>query len=223
MPTGSLVTCGGTVRIATVSYPSNGIQNGAPDAIALVNGSGQLVQFMSYEGTVTGSSGPAAGRTSTNLPVSETGSTPAGTSLQLGGSGSTYANFSWKASATQTFGACNNGQSFAAANPAPKPAVEPHAELRDQQRTLLAGIVRRDGEWVLGMDGRIAGQSESAAQVLALIMQAGELHERKGTPVRLVYSDALRDAAQAEANAQGLSFDEFKDALAAKMAAGKAN
>ena len=103
------------------------------------------------------------------------------------------------------------------------PPVEPHAELRDQQRTLLAGIVRRDGEWVLGMDGRIAGQSESAAQVLSLIMQAGELHERNGTPVRLVYSDALRDAAQAEANAQGVSFDEFKDALAAKMTAGKAN
>ena len=119
VPTGSLMTCGGTVRIATVSYPSNGIQNGAPDAIALVNGSGQLVQFISYEGTVTASSGPAAGRTSTNLPVSETSSTPAGTSLQLGGSGSTYANFSWKASATQTFGTCNNGQSFAAANPAP--------------------------------------------------------------------------------------------------------
>lgn len=39
------------------------------------------------------------------------------------------------------------------------PPVEPHAELRDQQRTLLAGVVRRDGEWVLGMDGRIAGQT----------------------------------------------------------------
>jgi hypothetical protein len=76
--------------------------------------------------------------------------------------------------------------------------VEPHAELRDAQRTLLAGVVRRDGEWVLGMDGRIAGHSDSAAQVLALIMQAGELHERNGTPVRLM-SDALRDAAQAEA------------------------
>jgi len=62
--------------------------------------------------------------------------------------------------------------------------VEPHAELRDTQRTLLAGIVRRDGEWVLGMDGRIAGQSESAAQVLALIMQAGELHERQGSTRR---------------------------------------
>ncbi|WP_045727086.1 MULTISPECIES: hypothetical protein [unclassified Xanthomonas] len=90
------------------------------------------------------------------------------------------------------------------------PQIEAHAELRDQQRTLLAGIVRRDGEWVLGMDGRIAGQSESAAQVLSLIMQAAEMHERTGTPVRLMYSDALKDAAHADALAQGLSFEEFK-------------
>ncbi len=100
--------------------------------------------------------------------------------------------------------------------------VEPHAELRDQARTLLAGVVRRDGEWVLGMDGRIAGQSESAAQVLALIMQAGELHERQGTPVRLAYSDGLRDAAEAEAKAKGQTFEEFKAELAAAMAAHKA-
>ncbi len=100
--------------------------------------------------------------------------------------------------------------------------VEPHAELRDQARTLLAGVVRRDGEWVLGMDGRIAGQSESAAQVLALIMQAGELHERQGTPVRLAYSDALRDAAEAEAKAKGQTFEAFKAELAAAMAAHKA-
>lgn len=99
--------------------------------------------------------------------------------------------------------------------------VEPHAELRDSARTLLAGVVRRDGEWVLGMNGRIAGQSESAAHVLAMMMQAGELHERKGTPVRLIYSDALRDAAQAEANAAGQTFDEFRAALAARMAANK--
>ena len=103
------------------------------------------------------------------------------------------------------------------------PAIEPHAELRDRERRLLAGIVRRDGEWVLGMDGRIAGHSESAAQVLALIMQAGELHERKGTPVRLMYSDALRDAAQAEAKEKGQTFEEFKAELAAAMAAKKNN
>ena len=95
--------------------------------------------------------------------------------------------------------------------------VEPHAELRDQQRTLLAGVVRRDGEWVLGMDGRIAGQTPSATRVLALIMQAAELHERQGTPVRLVYSDALKDAAHAEAKADGKDFEQFKTELAASL------
>jgi len=101
----------------------------------------------------------------------------------------------------------------AAAEAAPGTAIEPHAELRDRERTLLAGIVRREGQWVLGMDGRIAGESESAARVLALIMQAAELHERAGTPVRLVYSDALKDAAHAEAQAEGLDFEQFKARL----------
>lgn len=97
------------------------------------------------------------------------------------------------------------------------PAVEPHAELRDQSRKLLAGIVRRDGAWVLGMDGRIAGESDSAARVLALIMQAAELHERQGTAVRLVYSDALKDAAHAEARNEGLDFLQYKARLAGEL------
>lgn len=98
-----------------------------------------------------------------------------------------------------------------------KPAIEPHAELRDQQGSLLAGIVRRDDEWVLGMGGKIAGHSESAARVLALIQRAGVLHEQAGTPARLTYTDALRDAAQAEAQALGMSFDEFAAALEQEM------
>lgn len=119
VPAGSLVTCGGQVRIATIVYPTNGIQNGANDGFALVDPSGQVVQFLSYEGAIKASNGPAAGLTSSNLPVSETGSTPANTSLQLGGSGTTYSNFTWKASATQTFGSCNNGQTFSSPNPPP--------------------------------------------------------------------------------------------------------
>ena len=106
----------------------------------------------------------------------------------------------------------------AAANPPPKAAVEPHAELRDQQRTLLAGIVRRDGQWVLGMDGRIAGETDSAARVFALIRRAAELHEAKGVPVRLVYSDTLRDAAKAELDAQGISQAEYDHQLAGELA-----
>lgn len=109
----------------------------------------------------------------------------------------------------------------AAANPGPKAKVEPHAELRDQHRTLLAGIVRRDGQWVLGMDGRIAGETSSAARVLALIMQAAEWHENNDTPVRLMYSDALKEAAHAEAAGQGIDFATWKRNLAVELGIGK--
>ena len=123
VPAGSLVTCGGQVRIATLSYPTNGIQNGSNDGMALVNPSGQVVQFISYEGQIKASNGPAAGLTSTNLPVSETGSNPAGYSLRLTGTGSSYTNFSWQAPALATFGACNTGQTFTTTAPNPAPTV----------------------------------------------------------------------------------------------------
>lgn len=111
----------------------------------------------------------------------------------------------------------------AEANPPEKPKVEPHAELRDEHRSLLAGIVRRDGEWVLGMDGKIAGETTSAARVLGLIMQAAEWHEKNNTPVRLMYSDALKDAAHAEVAEQGIDFDTYKRNLASELGAkGKA-
>jgi endonuclease I len=123
VPAGSVVTCGGSVRIATLSYPTNGIQNGSNDGFALVDGSGTVVQFLSYEGGITASNGPASGKTSTNLPVSESGSAAAGTSLQLSGNGSAYSQFTWQSSASQTFGACNNGQTFTGSAPNTPPSV----------------------------------------------------------------------------------------------------
>ena len=123
LPAGNVVACGGNVRLATVGYPTNGLQNGGSDGIALVDGSGQVVQFLSYEGAITAANGPAAGMTSTNLPVSETNSTAPGTSLQLRGDGSMSADFTWAASAGQTFGACNNSQSFGPAVNAPPQIV----------------------------------------------------------------------------------------------------
>ena len=119
VPAGSLVTCGSQVRIATLSYPTNGLQNGSNDGIALVNPSGQVVQFISYEGQIKASNGPAAGMNSVNLPVSETGSDPAGRSLRLAGTGISYANFTWQPPATASFGACNAGQTFNAPNSQP--------------------------------------------------------------------------------------------------------
>lgn len=100
------------------------------------------------------------------------------------------------------------------------PAIEPHAELRNPQGDLLAGIVRQAGVWVLGMDGRIAGSSDSAAEVLAMIKRAAALHEANGQPVRLVYSDELRDTAVIEAAAQGMSLEDFEKKLEAEMSAG---
>ena len=36
-----------------VTYPTDGIQNGSPDGMALVDASNSVIQFLSYEGTVT--------------------------------------------------------------------------------------------------------------------------------------------------------------------------
>ncbi len=94
------------------TLPSNGLQNGAPDGVALVDQNGAVVQFLSYEGTITAASGAAMGLTSTDIGVSETSATPEGSSLQLSGTGTEYPDFSWQPAASSTYGAVNNGQSF---------------------------------------------------------------------------------------------------------------
>ena len=46
--------------VLTFNYGFNGIQNGAPDGVALVNGT-TVVQFLSDEGSFTAANGPAVG------------------------------------------------------------------------------------------------------------------------------------------------------------------
>ena len=110
--------CGGH---GTISILAPGLQNGGQDGIALVQGT-TVKQFLSYEGTLTASNGPANGLLSVDIGVSETNSTAPGTSLQLTGSGSNYEDFAWQPSATASFGQCNTGQSFGPAVDTP-PAV----------------------------------------------------------------------------------------------------
>lgn len=102
--------------------------------------------------------------------------------------------------------------------PAPGPGIEPHAELRDSDGRLLGGIVRREGEWTLGLGGRIVGGSESAARVLALLERAADLHRRDGREVRLGCSSALRSAAHSEVAERGLSFEQFQLELEKELA-----
>lgn len=71
----------GQPQAVVVTYPANGIQNGSPDGIALVDPSGEVIELLSYEGAFTASDGPAAGRTTSDIGVAETSSTPAGQSL----------------------------------------------------------------------------------------------------------------------------------------------
>jgi predicted extracellular nuclease len=94
------------------TYTVNGIQNGAPDGIALVNPSNTVVQFLSYEGAFTAVGGAADGLTSTDIGVEEGSSTPVGDSLQLIGTGASYEDFSWSGPSASTFGAVNAGQTF---------------------------------------------------------------------------------------------------------------
>ncbi|MFH1852070.1 MAG: T9SS type A sorting domain-containing protein [Candidatus Neomarinimicrobiota bacterium] len=96
------------------TYPSNGIQNGAPDGIAL-SYSGSLIQFLSYEGTLTAVDGAANGVTSIDIGVFQDGTGATGLSLQLGGSGNVYSNFTWQSEDTWTFGTVNNNQTILAA------------------------------------------------------------------------------------------------------------
>jgi predicted extracellular nuclease len=93
------------------SYPVNGIQNGAPDGMALVNGT-TVVQFLSYEGTFIAVGGPANGMLSADIGVIENGTEPLGQSLRLSGAGQFYENFTWNSPATASFGEVNTGQNF---------------------------------------------------------------------------------------------------------------
>ncbi|NKE46122.1 endonuclease [Roseomonas frigidaquae] len=110
---GVLPDQGGGFGTTVVSYPANGLQNGAPDAIALVDALGNVVQFLSYEGTLTAADGPAVGMTSTDIGVAQAGSEPLGSALQLTGTGTEYEDFTWAAtSGSNSFGTLNAGQSF---------------------------------------------------------------------------------------------------------------
>lgn len=92
-------TCG-TRGVVALNYPSNAIQNGSPDGLALVDDAGQVVEFLSYEGTITATDGPAAGLVSIDIVASEATSSPIGQSLQRD------AFNRWQLT-TATFGACN--------------------------------------------------------------------------------------------------------------------
>ncbi|HEX3478734.1 MAG TPA: DNA/RNA non-specific endonuclease [Kofleriaceae bacterium] len=94
-------TCGDR-GVLVINYPVNGIQNGSPDGMALIDASGAVVEFLSYEGVFAATNGPANGLTSTDIGASENGTESIGGSLQRSADGT------WTKATTNTFGACND-------------------------------------------------------------------------------------------------------------------
>ena len=93
----------------SVSLPTNGLQNGSPDGLALVSSTSAVVEFLSYEGSFLAVGGPADGMTSTDIGVAESNGTPIGESLQkVAGT--------WSGPAAESPGSLN------AAGPPPPPA-----------------------------------------------------------------------------------------------------
>ncbi len=107
----STFTEGVTENNITLYYKNiSGLQNDL-DGIAL-DYTATLIQFLSYEGSFLANDGPAIGETSTDIGVSESGTTAIGESLQLRGTGTQYNNYVWFPPDAETKGTSNNSQAL---------------------------------------------------------------------------------------------------------------
>ncbi len=100
----------GTATFFVLALSGSAFQGG-PDGIALVDPSMNVVEFLSYEGTFTATTGPANGTLSVDIGASEPTSAPLNSSIQKSGASSwTYG------AGSNTFGACNTTQYFPASS-----------------------------------------------------------------------------------------------------------
>jgi len=101
---GTLTDGGNGCGTFLINLPPNGIQNGSPDGVALIDASGAVLEFLSYEGTFVATDGPAAGVMSVDIDVEEMSSSPAGSSVSLIDGG-------WEFSTTNSAGMYNDNLS----------------------------------------------------------------------------------------------------------------
>ena len=120
---------GGPSAVAVIA--ADGLQNGSPDGIALVDAGGALVEFLSYEGTFAGVGGPANGVMSVDVGVAENGAGAVGNSLSKRLNPVT-GNYEWQPEAASTRGVLN-------------PPLEPPAEQCDLTPGQEIGDVQGSG------------------------------------------------------------------------------
>ncbi len=156
-------TCGAR-GVVVLEYPSNGIQNGDPDGFALVNGAGEVIEFLSYGGTFTAANGPAAGMTSVDIGVKQSATTPIGESLQRDGSGA------WSGPKPGSLGSCNDAEETPP-GPVASLVVTPATS------TIAAGTAQQFTATAFGADGQpLAGVPftwSSSDDAIASVTSAG--------------------------------------------------
>jgi len=91
---------------------TSALLNPDADGVVLAATCGQVLEFISYEGTLTASNGPAAGLQSMDIGVEESDSTAVGHSLQLAGMGLERSNFAWQSPSPASPGFLNDMQFF---------------------------------------------------------------------------------------------------------------
>ena len=147
-----------------LELPANGLQNGAPDGIALVNNNGTVVEFISYEGEFTPNEGPAAGMTSTDIGVSETASTPVGYSLQKN-----LQSNEWFAPQPSNFGNCDNTEE----PPQPTQHVKIHQIQGSTNEAVITGPV--------SIEAIVTASFQSANQLKGFFVQE-EVNDQDSNP-----------------------------------------
>ena len=126
--TGTIPATCGTRGVVVISYPSNGIQNGSPDGIALIQGT-TVVEFLSYEGAFAATNGPALGIVSSDIGAGQAGTEALGSAVQRTGTGA------WTATpGSNTFGVCNDVEV--------PPAVVASVTVEPATATVIAGNIQ---------------------------------------------------------------------------------
>jgi predicted extracellular nuclease len=161
-----------------IKVAATGLQNGSPDGIALVDNNNRVIQFLSYEGPMVAANGPAAGMTSTDIGVGQDAAA-IGFTLQLTGSGSSYADFTWTANVANTEAAINGGQSFLSGTAQGQVRIDDARVTEGNAgEVLLTFVVHRAGgfassasaDWSLLLDG-----SADAADLGAGVAYSGSV------------------------------------------------
>ncbi|MDG3583039.1 DUF5689 domain-containing protein [Galbibacter pacificus] len=166
----------GGYGVEYIMLPSNGLQNGSPDGIALIDNLGNVVQFLSYEGSFTAVDGTAMGATSEDIGVEESNSSPINGSLQLLGAGTDYTNFTWEVTVQNTFGSINADQFFSEPvnNPLINEFVFNHTGSDTDEFVEIYGLPNTDlsSYWILEIEG-----DNTSAGTIDGVLQLGTTNE----------------------------------------------